>query len=335
MLPCTSAGLLSLCMCLDVDGGLAATTVEQVRSAHADALKTLKTGHVVFLRESTAPKPPPDRAASIARSFKKDSEQAKQAIREMELNTTSRRDQIQMYFNRESAEWKLSSQDARDLDRIMADEKFPQWRRKTLDLSLVQLVGPTFGVDLFPATNVMLVHEQVLANPLEFGIASDDLFLKSRQSSIVAVSPERGSHLRVKLDSWVLEVDPQLEFRCRNAKLYAPDGRLRREESFDDYRLVDGFNFPFRYERHDYDLQGGLTRHTMITVASAQFNRPLPPDAFQLTIGEPVRIMGAPQRRSVVLPGGRAVTLDQLQAMILGAIKAQRGSDSIPAEEGK
>jgi hypothetical protein len=258
-------------------------------------------------------------------------EQSSEAERVFKRNRESRRQRITLLCDAERGEWKITTEDLRDIDQIMAEERLSPPHRLALDTSSIVLAEDGFIARFQPSVSYLFLMPRnkaesdekcsrshtILSCPLHFGIIGENLE-ESTTSSMTESFLSGRSVLAVTLESeqrrHILEVDPQVDYQFRRYRIYSHDAQLRQESVADDYRLVDGVYYPFKFEKHEFDQQGNVTRHEKIIVQNVRFNHRLSPDVFQINIPAETKIL------VVGRPGGQS-RLAMGQVLGLGGLR--------------
>lgn len=316
---------------------LDAATIEQVRQSHEDLVKKVQTAVIVCTVELSFS---PLTAEDVERSKKllqSHPEQIAPALKVKELNRSYRRESMQVWVRNGLGEWKTESKDMRDLDQLMSREGIPRGRRSSLDTSTIVIGGAGKRLTLFPATKSAVVDDIPQAHgqpsiwlaPIHFGLLPEWLFEKTSRSTIAECALNGAPAVCLTLESdehkSIAELDPDRGYQFRRLRHYAADGRLSSEETANDYRVIDGIHFPFRFESTKYDPSGQVSRHELITVTEAKFNRELPNAEFQVELPPRTNVLGgAAVPRQMWLDERRVVRCQDLAALIEELRNARR-----------
>ena len=205
----------------------------------------------------------------------------------------------QLWFDLSTGRYKLESVDQRDVRQLLRDAGLPESWLSSVSSTSSSLGGPGVPVIWFhhggpertllvarmpagtkadtspPSLHTAIIRSQALATPSSISVTEEQWEGRPMAKVTVTLPWNQIVH------HWA---DPAIGYRCRRVEYRRLDGGLSQEIKADDFRLVSGVPYPFRYEERRWDSKGGLANQELITVESAQFNVPVAKEDLQLQI---------------------------------------------------
>lgn len=270
-------------------------TLSELRQIVADSRESVTTAHLVYTEEFNDNRPT---------AGEKDSLEYK--VNEMHKH---RRVKVTGLLDCATKSLKSSTTDLRDIDALLKEHDIPVVQKSVVSYSRTLVIQRPYemellGIDASDEPPDLILSERpgpyYMFGLTSLGVINEKLLSEDFEPTLSEANLDGRSLLRIELNGkgenplrGTIECDVSLGCRFRRIQWQAADGRLVQEKIADDYRDVNGMQYPFLYISRSFDKDGKISSERKYVMEKVQLGVDLSADDFKIFIPAGTQLIDA------------------------------------------
>lgn len=288
--------LLVICSVTLAGAQQPAITLPGLRQIVTDSRESVTTAHLVYTEEFNDNRPTAGEKDSL-----------KYKVNELHKH---RRVKVTGLLDCATKSLKSSTMDLRDIDALLKEHDIPVVQKSIVSYSRTLVIQQPYEMELLSIDVSDAPPDLILSKcpgPKYYmfglkslGIINEKLLSEDFEPTLSEANLDGRSLLRIELNGkgenplrGTIECDVSLGCRFRRIQWHSADGRLVQEKIADDYRDVNGIQYPFLYISRSFDKDGKISSERKYVMEKAQLGVDLSADDFKIFVPAGTQLIDA------------------------------------------